>query len=165
MLQASSDLSNEFEPESLLAQSAEGSAPENAFPFSEELKVLEESLSLGLEEGMEAYREHLTQRSSRLDEDTNSEVTVSEADAQSAWDELARQVAGHVVAHLAETSLAAELDQSYALVERLYEDNRIMATHVQRLMEENEKLRHSLVESEAALARHKPLLGRLYLKF
>lgn len=130
---------------------------EQSFPFSQELKVLEDSLPLNWEEGVLAYRQH--QGLSRVGAENLQSNGV-----EPGWDELARQVADHVVSFMAEAKGQTELDHWQSRTDALYSDNRIMAEQVQRLVDENDQLRASLSAAELELARHRHLMGNLYLK-
>lgn len=148
--------SSESEIEHQVSEEPPIQTAEQAFPFVEDLKVLEESMSLNLTEGLAAYREHQGLRSLK----TAGLHTPEAPD----WDDLAKQVADHVVSYLAETTGLSEAEHWQARNDALYEDNRAMAEHVQRLVEENELLRNSVSVCELELAHFRHLLGNLYLK-
>ena len=128
---------------------------ESPFPFLDDLKALEDTLSLDLEEGLEAFREYQQSQQAALDEPMSGE---------SDWDELARLVADHVLAYMLDNPLQIELNQLRAKMDEYYQDNRKMAEHVHRLMEENEQLRVSVSACELEVARFRNLAGNLYLK-
>ncbi len=128
---------------------------ENPFPFSDDLKALEDTLSLDLEEGLEAFRQYRQGQQTELYEPVSSE---------SDWDELARLVADHVLAYMLDNPLQIELNQLRAKMDEYYQDNQKMAEHVHRLMGENEQLRVSVSACELDVARFRNLVGNLYLK-
>ena len=139
--------------------SESSTAPETqSFPFVEELKELEESLSLGLDDGLEAYRQYQQARQA-----VSWEV-VDEAPPESDWDELAKLVADHVMAYMSENPLQAELDKMRSQMDEYYRDNRMMAEQVQRLLDENELLRRSMNNCELEVSRYRHLVGNLFLK-
>lgn len=132
-----------------------------SFPFAEELKELEESLSLGIDDGMEAYRRYQEARQQSLQ--SEEEWTEPSAD-DSDWDALAKLVASHVLSYVMDNPLQAEVDKLRAQMNELYRDNRTMAEQMQRLVSENDQLRQAAGACELELARFKPMLGNLYLK-
>jgi hypothetical protein len=129
-----------------------------SFPFAEELKELEETLSLGLDDGLEAYRQYQQARQTETWEE------VDEAPPESDWDELAKLVADHVLSYVMENPLQAELDKMRSQLDEFYRDNRIMAEQVQRLLDENDQLRRSMNGCELEVSRYRHLVGNLFLK-
>jgi hypothetical protein len=153
-------------PESSEAKRADDVAsPQEAqsFPFVEELKELEESLSLGIEDGMEAYRRYQEARQQEplLDQDEWDDAPAAD---ESDWDALAKLVANHVLSYVMDNPLQAEVDKLRAQMDEMYRDNRLMAEQVQRLVTENDQLRHAAGACELELARYRQLAGNLYLK-
>lgn len=128
---------------------------EQPFPVSDDLKALEETLSLDLEEGMEAFHQY------RQSQHAQENETVS---GESDWDELARLVADHVMAYMLDNPFQGELNQLRGKMDEYYQDNRKMAQHVQQLVDENEQLRVSVSACELELARFRNLAGNLYFK-
>jgi hypothetical protein len=132
-----------------------------SFLFAEELKELEESLSLGIDDGMEAYRRYQEARQQSLQSEPEwNETSVDDSD----WDALAKLVADHVLSYVMDNPLQAELDKLRAQMGELYRDNRIMAEQVQRLVAENDQLRQTTGACELELARYRHMMGNLYLK-
>ncbi|MCE3234356.1 MAG: hypothetical protein K0Q50_536 [Vampirovibrio sp.] len=126
------------------------------FPFSEDLRELEASLSLDLEEGLDAFQQHRQSGFAASAEELHH--------GNSDWDELAKLVAEHVMAYMAESPAQTELDMLRAKLNEYYADNRSMADHVQRLVEENEALRISVSACELELATFRNVIGNVYLK-
>jgi hypothetical protein len=135
-----------------------------AFPFAEELKELEESLSLGIEDGMEAYRRYQEARQQEALAGGVGNAWEDEATDESDWDALAKLVANHVLSYVMDNPLQAEVDKLRAQMDELYRDNRIMAEQVQKLVVENDQLRQATGACEVELARYRPLMGNLFLK-
>lgn len=135
------------------------------FPFSDDLKELEAGLSLDLEEGLESFRQY-QKASFGITEFAiwNERPDAPQAGEASDWDELAKLVAEHVMAYMTESPLQTELDALRAKLDEYYRDNRTMADHVQRLVEENEALRVSVSACELELATFRNVIGNVYLK-
>lgn len=128
---------------------------EQPFPVSDDLKELEETLSLDLEEGMEAFRQYRQSQHVQGHESGSGD---------SDWDELARLVADHVLAYMLDNPFQGELNQLRGKMDEYYQDNRKMAQHVQQLVDENEQLRVSVSACELELARFRNLAGNLYFR-
>ena len=135
------------------------------FPFSEDLKELEAGLSLDLEEGLESFRQYQKSNVGATESAIwNERPDAPQAGEASDWDELAKLVAEHVMAYMTESPLQTELDILRAKLDEYYRDNRTMADHVQRLVEENEALRVSVSACELELATFRNVIGNVYLK-
>jgi uncharacterized circularly permuted ATP-grasp superfamily protein len=132
-----------------------------SFPFVEELKELEETLSLGLDDGLEAYRQY---QEARQSEQSETWEAVDETIPESDWDELAKLVADHVLSYVMDNPLQAELDKMRAQMDEYYRDNRVMAEQVQRLLDENDQLRRSMNACDLEISRYRHLVGNLFLK-
>jgi hypothetical protein len=130
-------------------------AAEN-FPFAEDLKVLEQDLSLGFDEGLQAYRQH----------QANPQVGLGGSDSveQAHWEDLARLVADHVLAQVLDSPLRHELQDLRLKNEEYYQDNRLMSEQVRKLVDENAQLRNALHQAEKELRHFQPVAGGLYVK-
>ena len=124
-----------------------------------ELKKLEQTIPLNLEDGMQAYRQHQGGPQAGLWREESA--SGGEADQ---WDGLAKLVADHVLAYMLDNPLQNQLDELRLKNDEYYRDNRAMAEQVRKLVEENEHLRHSLSKAEKELAHFQKLGGSFYLK-
>jgi hypothetical protein len=146
-------------PYSFESWSSLSEAPEEdirkTFPFSEDLKALEESVPFGFSEGMAGFERP---------EPPRAPEPVMPDTAQ--WGEIARIVADHVMNHMTELQhpLQTSLDKSRRQADEYYRDNRAMAVQIQKLLSEREQMAHALRSYELEIARYRNLLGNLYLK-
>jgi hypothetical protein len=126
------------------------------FPIAEDLKVLEQDLSLGFDEGLQAYRQH----------QAHSQVGLGLSDSveQAHWEDLARLVADYVLAHVLDSPLRQELQDLRLRNGEYYQDNRLMSEQVRKLVDENAQLRNALHQAEKELRHFHPVAGGLYVK-
>jgi hypothetical protein len=131
---------------------------ESRFAFSEDMKELEDSLSMGFSEGMYAY-----QQARQLNPQAISPEGLPEVPH---WDALARIVADHVLAYL--KSEQEPLVQENATLQRQIEeyqrDNRAMALQIQHLLDEKDQLQQSITAYQLELSRFRPMMGNMHLK-
>ncbi len=139
---------------------AASSASGQSFPFTEDLQELEESLSMRFGEVMGNYR-----REAEMAEDTAEASDPTLAD-NARWDELAQQVAEHVLSYLSEVQhpLRKELEKTRLEADEYYRDNKAMAAQIRQLMAEKEHLQRALSLYEFEVARYRGVLGNLYVK-
>lgn len=131
------------------------------FPFSEDLKELEESLSMGLSDVIgEADAGYFN------DTPLPSEAGPLPVPDEARWDELAKAVADHVITYMQEVQnpLYGELERQRRVAEEYLRDNRVMARQVQDLISEREELRRRLQAYELEVMRYRPVLGNLHVR-
>lgn len=132
--------------------------PAQSFPFAEDLQALEKDLSLGLEEGLQAYRQH-----QNLQTGLWREEGLKPSD-EAHWEDLAKLVADHVLAYMLDNPLQNELQELKTQNKQYYKDNRAMAQQVRKLVDENDSLRKALNIAEKELATYHRLAGGFYVK-
>lgn len=129
------------------------------FPFAEDLEALQQNLSLGFDEGLQAYRQH------RMKPQAGVWQEAPHASAEDGhWDDLAKLVADHVLAYMLEHPLKEELRNLRAENREYYRDNRSMAEQVRKLVDENEHLRRALQKAENELTAFHKLAGSFYVR-
>jgi hypothetical protein len=151
------------------ADSSSGNEIENEsrFSFSEDLKELEESLSMSFAEGMQAYHRLRAEQSGDPAWAEATTETVSPSLSEDLQvDAFARVVAEHVLASLHTTSdpIQQEMEHLQQKANNYYHDNRAMAAQIQRLLVEKEQLQQAITAYQLELSRFRPLVGNLHLK-
>ena len=163
----SAALNQSFEPTKSGGNAAQPSAGRSPLSLEAAIKALEDSLPMGLEEGMQLYRVH------RAQQPVSNQTSMVQGDAgvqkglipEDALRFLAQQVAEQVISTMAERGgLQDDSAEWRKRTDTLYADNRIMAEQVQRLISENEQLRNSKGNRDLELARYRHLAGNLYFK-
>lgn len=129
-----------------------------SFPFTEDLRVLEKGLSLGLDEGLQVYRQH-----QHLQTGLWREEGLKPSD-ETHWEDLAKLVADHVLAYMLDNPLQNELQDVKSQNKAYYKDNLAMAQQVRKLVDENDTLRSALGKAEKELASYHKLAGGFYVK-
>ncbi len=140
----------------------------SAFPFSEDMRELEESLSLGLEDvagnagaDYAAYAElELYQSQTAAYENVQPQAD------EGKWDDLALSVAEYVLVHLRDMQhpLSQELEKQRRAADEYYRDNRAMAVQIRQLLDEREQLAQSLAQCQQELTRYHNVMGNLFLR-
>lgn len=142
--------------DSSVALAEQSAAP--SFPFGEDLQVLEKDLSLGLEEGLQAYRQH-----QHLQTGLWREEGLKPSD-EAHWEDLAKLVADHVLAYMLDNPLQTELQALKTQNKEYYRDNRALTQQMRKLVDENDGLRKALTTAEKELASYHRLAGGFYVK-
>lgn len=146
------------EPEQVPHEAVTDRSSQN-FPFAEDLKVLEQNLSLGFDEGVRVYRQHQSQPQAGLG---RSETALSAEEAH--WEDLAKLVADHVLAYMLDNPLQNELQDLRRQNSFYYKDNLLMTEQVRKLADENDGLRKALSQIEKELASFHQVAGGFYIK-
>lgn len=124
-----------------------------------DLKALEQTLPLGLEEGLQSYRMHQAVPQMGLWRE-NTGKTAEEAH----WEDFAKLVADHVLAYMLDNPLQAELQDLRIRNDAFHKDNHAMAEQTHKLIAENEQLRNALHRAEQELASYHKVAGGFFIK-